>query len=64
MQRSLARRGGPTAPQTEVDIRVEYAKMDSFQIPSRVVFDIKNVGVIEVGFSACQVTLANWAKRP
>lgn len=54
----------PSAPQTQVTIRIDYAKVDSFQIPSHVVFDIKNTGVIEVGFSACQVSVADWAKKP
>jgi len=54
----------PNAPQSEADFRVEYAKVDAFQIPSHVVFDIKNVGVIDVRFSACQVSVADWAKKP
>jgi len=54
----------PSAPPTEITIRVEYAKVDSFQIPSHVVYDIKNVGVIEVGFSACQVSVADSAQKP
>jgi hypothetical protein len=54
----------PTAPQTEIAISVEYGKVDSFQIPSHVVFDIKNTGIIEIGFNACQVSLADWAKKP
>jgi hypothetical protein len=49
----------PSAPPTDVTIRVEYAKVDSFQIPSHIVYDIKNVGVIEVGFNACQVSVAD-----
>jgi hypothetical protein len=43
---------------------MEYAKVGAFQIPSQVVFDIKNTGTIEVGFSACQVSVADWAKKP
>lgn len=54
----------PSAPQTEADIRIDYTKVDSFQLPSRVVFDIKNTGVIEVDFSACHASLADWAKKP
>jgi hypothetical protein len=53
----------PTAPETETTFRVEYAKVDSYQIPSHVFFDIKNIGMIEVGFSACKVTVADWAKK-
>jgi TonB family protein len=49
----------PSAPQTEVTFHVEYAKVDSFQIPSHVVYGIKNVGVVEIGFNACQVSLAD-----
>jgi hypothetical protein len=54
----------PSAPPMEVTFRVEYAKVDSYQIPSRVVYDIKNVGVIEVGFSACQVSVTDSAQKP
>jgi len=53
----------PTAPETQVTFSVEYAKVDSYQIPSHVVFDIKNTGVIEIGFSACKTTVADWAKK-
>lgn len=52
----------PTAPETDVTFRVEYMKVDSYQIPSHVVFDIKNTGVIEITFSACKATVADWAK--
>ena len=54
----------PSAPQTEVTFRMEYAKVDSFQMPSNVVLDIKNVGVIEVGFNACQVSVDEVARKP
>jgi hypothetical protein len=53
----------PAAPAVEETIRVEYAKVDSFQIPSHVVFDIRNIGIIEFGFNACSVTVADWAKK-
>jgi hypothetical protein len=53
----------PTAPETQATFRVEYAKVDSYQIPSRVEFDIKNIGMIEIGFSACKVTVADWARK-
>lgn len=53
----------PTAPETDVTYRIEYAKVNSYQIPSHVVFDIKNTGVIEIGLSACTVTVADWAKK-
>ena len=54
----------PSAPPTWVTFRVEYTKADSFQIPSHVVYDIKNVGVIEVGFSDCQVSVADSPQKP
>jgi hypothetical protein len=54
----------PSAPPMEVTFRVEYAKVDSFQIPSHIVYDVKNVGVIEVGFNACQVSAADSAQKP
>ena len=53
----------PTSPEVEATFRVEYAKVDSYQIPSHVVFDIKNTGMFEFGFSACKVTVADWAKK-
>ena len=53
----------PTAPEADVTYRIEYAKVSSYQIPSHVVFDIKNTGVIEIGFSACTVAVADWAKK-
>jgi len=53
----------PTAPETNATFRIEYAKVESYQIPSRVVFDIKNTGVIEIGLSACKVTVSDWAKK-
>jgi hypothetical protein len=54
----------PSAPQTEVTFRIEYAKVDSFQIPSNVVIDVKNVAVFEVGFNACQVSVAEVGRKP
>ena len=53
-----------TAPEVETTFRVEYAKVDSFQIPSHLILDIKNTGVIEIGFSGCEVVVADWAKAP
>lgn len=54
----------PTAPETEATFRIDYAKVDTFQIPSRIVFDIKNTGVIEIGLSNCGLQLADWARKP
>lgn len=54
----------PSAPPMEVTFRVEYAAVDSFQIPSRVVYDIKNVGVFEIGFNTCQVSVADPPQKP
>jgi hypothetical protein len=48
----------PSAPQEQTILRMEYAKVDSFQIPSKVIIDTRNIGVIEVGFNACQVSVA------
>jgi hypothetical protein len=53
----------PSAPLTEAIFRIEYARVDSFQIPSRIVLDIKNTGVIDIGLSSCQVSVAEWAKK-
>ena len=52
----------PSAAPVQVTLRVAYTKVDSFQIPSHVVYDVKNVAVIEVGFSGCQVSTADSAK--
>lgn len=49
----------PSAAPAEVSFSVKYGTVDSFRIPSQVVFDIKNVGVIEVRFNACEVSLAD-----
>jgi hypothetical protein len=54
----------PSAPPTESVFRVEYTKVESFQLPSHVVVDIKNLGIIEVRFNACRVSLADWAQKP
>ena len=54
----------PTAPETEVTLRIEYAKVESFELPSHVTFDIANVGRIDLTFSACQVSIADWARKP
>jgi hypothetical protein len=53
-----------SAPPTEVTFHVDYAIVDSFRIPSHIVYDVKNVGVIEVGFSACQVSVADSQQKP
>lgn len=53
----------PSAPQVEAMLRIEYAKVDSFQIPSRIVLDIKNTGVIDFALNSCQVSVADWAKK-
>ncbi len=53
----------PDAPETDITFQIEYAKVDSFQIPSHVVFDIKNVGIMEFRTSNCEVALADWAKK-
>jgi hypothetical protein len=54
----------PTAPETEVTFRVEYAKVESFQLPSRLVVDVKNTGGFDFAFSACKVSVTDWAKKP
>lgn len=53
----------PTAPETQATFRIEYAKVDAFQVPSHLVFDIKNTGLIEIGFNSCKVAVADWAKK-
>ena len=53
----------PTAPPIEATFRIEYAKVDSFQLPSHIVLDIRNIGIIELAFSGCHTTLADWAKK-
>ncbi|MGB8848757.1 MAG: hypothetical protein WCC76_03505 [Candidatus Acidiferrales bacterium] len=54
----------PSAPPAEVTFRVEYAAVGSFRVPSHVVYDVKNIGVIEVGFNACQVSVADSPQKP
>jgi hypothetical protein len=54
----------PTAPPIEVTFHVEYATVQSFRIPSRIVYDVQNVGTIEVNLNACQVKVAEPAKTP
>lgn len=53
----------PSAAPIDVTFRVEYAKVGSFQIPSHVAYDIKNVGVIEIAFNACEVSVADSAQK-
>jgi hypothetical protein len=54
----------PTAPQTEATFRIDYATVDSFQIPSHIALNVKNTASFEFNFSACQVSIAEWAKTP
>jgi hypothetical protein len=54
----------PSAAPMDVTFRVEYAKVGSFHIPSHVVYDIKNVGVIEIAFNACQVSAGDSPQKP
>lgn len=54
----------PSAAPKDVTFRVEYAKVGSFHIPSHVIYNIKNVGVIEIAFNACEVAVADTAQKP
>ena len=54
----------PTAPEMVATFRIEYAKVDAFQIPSHIVLDIRNTGLIEFGLNNCKVLTADWAKKP
>jgi hypothetical protein len=54
----------PSAAPMDVTFRVQHAKVDSFQIPSHVVYDIRNVGVIEIALNACQVSVADSEQKP
>jgi hypothetical protein len=53
----------PSAPQMEVTFRMEYATVDSFRLLSNIVLDIKNVGSIEIGLSACRASVAESTKQ-
>jgi hypothetical protein len=53
----------PTAPETDATFRIDYTRVESYQIPSHVVFDIKNTGLIEISFSGCKVTVSDWTKK-
>jgi hypothetical protein len=46
----------PTAPEVDVTISADYEKVESFQIPSRIVLDTKNLGRIEFTLSTCHVS--------
>jgi hypothetical protein len=52
-----------SAPVMDVISGIDSAGVDSYQVPSRVVFEIKNTGPIEIGFSHSKVTIADWAKK-
>lgn len=45
----------PTAPPTNVTMSITYAPVSSFQLPSSVKVDVKNVGGFLFNFSACKV---------
>lgn len=53
----------PTAPQQETEISIDYANVESFQLPSHIAMNVKNTALIEIDFSACHVSLADWAKK-
>jgi hypothetical protein len=53
----------PTAPAVEAIFRIEYAKVEAYQIPSHLIFDVKNTGLIEIGLSGCKVKVADWVKK-
>lgn len=54
----------PSAPGINLTLHVEYAQTGAYQLPSHLLFDIKNAGIIELGLSNCQVNLAAWAQTP
>jgi hypothetical protein len=53
-----------SAPPTEVTFHVDYAAVDSFRIPSHLIYDVRNVGVIEFGFNTCQVSVVDSQLKP
>lgn len=53
----------PSAAPMDVTFRVEYTKVGSFEIPSHIIYDVKNVGVIEIAFNACQISVADSAQK-
>jgi hypothetical protein len=54
----------PSAPQMEVTFRIAYTTVESFQIPSNIVIDTKNVGVIDISFNSCQVSVVETNRKP
>jgi hypothetical protein len=54
----------PSAPPAETTTRIQYAKVGAFQLPSNVILDTSNVGVFEVGFNSCQVSVSEGASKP
>jgi hypothetical protein len=53
----------PSAPLIEMDYRIDYAKVDTFQIPSHVRLEKKNVGIVEFDLSNCKISVADWVKK-
>jgi hypothetical protein len=54
----------PSAPQTEVTFRIDYMKVDSFQLPSHLLIDVKNVAMMEFSFSACKAQVEDFGPKP
>ena len=54
----------PTAPPVEAVMSVTYAKVDTYQLPSVVNVDIKNVSSFEIHFNNCKAVLTDSAKKP
>jgi hypothetical protein len=53
----------PTIPETDATFHIEYAKVNTLQVPSQVVPEIENTGVIRYRLNHCQVSLLEWPKR-
>lgn len=51
----------PTAPPTELNIRVSYAPVQSFRLPAQLDYELKNVGSFQFKFSACSVVTTDKA---
>jgi hypothetical protein len=51
------------SPETDVTLRIEYLRVNAFQLPSYLVPDIGSTGAIDYRLNNRQVSLLEWPKR-
>ena len=54
----------PSTPLTEAKFHIDYTRVDTFQIPSRIAVDIKNTGSVVITLNTCRVATSESAKKP